>query len=92
MLIIPLTIFVVILSAWKNLISEGSIPVGPALILTSTGAVTPTLAGDGRVNPSIFGFKLATEACVKIIATLPLMRGTSSASYGKGFQCYFLNS
>jgi len=35
---IPLIIFVETLRAWKNLISEGSSPVGPFFTITSIGA------------------------------------------------------
>ncbi len=66
----------VILTAWKNLISEGEIPVGPLGILTETGAIWPTLALHGMVRDSILGFNFDTNSSVKIIATLPLILGT----------------
>lgn len=92
MLIILFTILVVILRAWKNLISDGFKPVGPFLITTSLYEVTPTLALHGIVNPSTYFFIAATDPCVKIKATLFLIKGTRFLSYGNGFHRFFLNS
>jgi hypothetical protein len=69
-------ILVETLSAWKNLMSCGEIPVGPLGIKTSTGEMDPTLALHGTVRDSILGFNFDTNSSVKIIATLPLIWGT----------------
>lgn len=87
-----MTILVVILRAWKNLISDGFKPVGPFLIKTSFYDITPTLALHGMVNPSIYFFIAATEPWVKTKATLCLIKGIRFANCGKGFQRFFLNS
>lgn len=67
-------------------------PVGPAGIVTLTGATYPTLALHGTVNPSIFGFKVETDSWVKIMATLCLISGSNFSSYGLGSQYFILCS
>lgn len=82
----------VILRAWKNLISDGSRPVGPALTVTSTGDTYPTFALHGIVKPSICAFMVDTAPLVKSKATLPFIKGNKFLSYGNGFQRFFLYS
>lgn len=63
-----------IYKAWKNEIYDGSIPVGPGGIMTSLGAITPTLAAAATLLASILGLRSKTDSSVKIKPIFPLSR------------------
>lgn len=61
----------VIFKAWKKEIYEGSIPVGPAGTVTSTGETTPTLATVAILLDSIIGINSKTGASDTTKANFP---------------------
>ena len=63
-------ILVEILRAWKNEIYDGSIPVGPGGMVTSTGETAPTLAAVWTLLASMMGFKSNTGSLEKMKPTL----------------------
>jgi len=64
-------IFVEIDRAWKKPIYEGSIPVVPGGMTTSTGASVPTLATDSFLLDSMIALSSKTLEFVKINPHLP---------------------
>lgn len=83
---------VAIFKAWKNDICEGSIPVGPAGIITSWVAVIPTLATVAILFVSISGLNSNGATSLKINPILFLIRVRSFSSYGIGLPNYFKSS
>jgi len=67
-------------SAWKNEIYDGSRPVGPGGIVTSIGAIAPTLAGVLTLFDSIIGLISNTGAYEKIKPTFSLQRELNLSS------------
>lgn len=61
--------------AWKKEMAEGSIPVGPGGITTSTGEMIPTLAGALTLLASMIGFNSKTGYSVKTKPTFSLIKG-----------------
>jgi len=69
--------------AWKNEIYDGSNPVGPGGIVTSIGAVAPTLAAVLTLFASMIGFTSNTGANEKINPTFPLHKPVNLSNYGR---------
>jgi len=78
--------------AWKKEIYEGSIPVGPGGMTTSSGAKDPTLAAVGTLLDSMRGLNSKIGASEKIRPTLPLHKLVKASSYGYADHSLFLSS
>mmetsp|Transcript_36188 Transcript_36188/g.94121 ORF Transcript_36188/g.94121 Transcript_36188/m.94121 type:complete len:231 (+) Transcript_36188:234-926(+) len=73
----PFTILVGMFRVWKKEVWEGSRPVGPAGMVTATGAMAPARAG-APTSLSLRTSKISeNSALVKTKPRLPLMRGTN---------------
>ncbi|GIL70876.1 hypothetical protein Vretifemale_1555 [Volvox reticuliferus] len=72
--IVPLLIFVAIPRAWKKDVCEGSMPVPPALMVTSSLAVAPTRAGAPTLYLAISSLTWLRSPLVKTMPTLPSSR------------------
>jgi len=78
--------------AWKKVIYDGSIPVGPGGITISIGATEPTLAAVGTLLDSISGLNSKTGVSEKIKPTLPLHNVAKVSSCGYALHNLFLSS
>jgi hypothetical protein len=78
-------------SAWKNPIWEGSIPVEPGWMTTSTGASVPTFATDSFLFDSIMVFSSNTLWLVKISPHFPTNWSARICSCGTGAPNLFFN-
>jgi len=60
--------------AWKKEIWDGSIPVGPGGIITSMGAVPPTLAEVSTLLASMTVLRSKTVSLEKMNPTFPVIK------------------